>query len=140
MDVAVTDKTSTVFKAKLKLDAQLYELNTAIGSISNVVDFADTTLKKGSDVEVLMYKKELIARAAALCQTLETLPLAVTEEVNISDSEVLKNFGKLCQAPCAKQSQVVALLPGHSMFLSRSRKKNWEKVWYHYGPKNGGLS
>ena len=95
MDVAVTDKASTVFKAKLKLDAQLYELNTAIGSISNVVDFADTTLKKGSDVEVLMYKKELIARAAALCQTLETLPLAVTEEVNISDSEVLKNFGKL---------------------------------------------
>ena len=111
MDVAVTDKTSRVLKAKLKLDAQLYELNTAIGSISRVVDFADTTLKKGSDVEVLMYKKELIARAATLCQMPEILPLAVTEEVNVSDSEGLENLGKLCQAPCAEQSKVVALFP-----------------------------
>lgn len=106
---SLMDEASRVFKAKSKnLDAQFYELDTAMGSISSAVDFAATTLEKGSDIEVLMYKKELIARAASLCQMPEILPLEVTEEDNVRfvcDSEGLETLGKLCQAPCAEQSE-----------------------------------
>jgi len=97
-----------VFEAKSKnLSIQQEELDLAKNSIASAIDFATTTLQKGSDVEVLMYKKELVARSDTLCQMQASLPLEVTEEDNIHficDSEDLKMLGKLCEAPCAKTS------------------------------------
>ena len=95
-----------IFEYKSKnLILQLEDLESARGSIMSARDFVTTTLEKGSDVEVLMYKKEMLARSENLTARHSSLPFEILEEDTVQfvyDSEPLRHMGKLCEAPSAR--------------------------------------
>ena len=95
-----------IFTCKSKnLTLQLEDLQSAHGSIVSASDFVKTTLEKGSDVEVLLYKKEMLARSENLTTRHGSLPFELQEEDTVQfvfDSEPLESMGKLCEAPSAR--------------------------------------
>ncbi len=102
---ALRGESDKIFNHKSKnVSLQLEELEQARGSVVSAVDFATTTLAKGSDVEVLMYKREMVARSETLQDLHQQLPFEVKEDDNVQfvfEAKSLRTLGKLCEAPCA---------------------------------------
>ena len=94
-----------IFHHKSKnVGLQLERLQHTSAAIISAREFAAMTLEKGSDVEVLMYKKELVARCDTLKEMHAQLPFEVMEDDNVQfvyEPACLQTLGKLCEAPCA---------------------------------------
>ena len=94
---------------KKNVDLQLEEMDMIKGAVDSAIDFTHTTLEKGSDVEVMMYKKEILARSATLKEKYDSYAaFEVTESDSahfFHDFNVIKNFGALCEAPCIETSE-----------------------------------
>lgn len=88
---------------------QREEIEMMRGSVDSAIDFTRTTVEKGSDVEVMMYKKEILARSNALEETLErsygSFKVLETDATDlVCDMTAIKEFGKLCETPCVGTS------------------------------------
>lgn len=99
-----------LYRAKAKnLDIQFDDLESTQTAIVSTLEFATTTLQKGSDVEVLMYKKDFVARSDHLMQSQKSISLEVLEEDNIRfvhDPNMASHFGKLSEAACPEKCKV----------------------------------
>ncbi len=99
------EESDKIFNHKSKnLASQQDELEQARASIVSAMEFAKTTLEKGSDVEVMMFKKQIVERSETLQACREALPLEVKEDDSVRfvfDGKPLQNLGKLCEAPSA---------------------------------------
>lgn len=88
---------------KKNLDLQLEQVEGAKTSIASAVDFCKTTIEKRSDVEILMFKKEMIARSKTLTemhQAFENLEITEDDHTRFAyNDESIRTFGKLCEAP-----------------------------------------
>ena len=96
------------YKAK-NVRLQLEELDSMQASVSSTLDFTTTTLDKGSSVDILKYKPELMARADTLRELSKTVALEIREEDTVQfvfDDDALVTLGELREAPCAEQSRV----------------------------------
>lgn len=104
---ALRGESDKIFKHKSKnLSQQLDQLEQAHAAIASVMEFTSTTLEKGSDVEVMMYKGEMLARSDTLQACHGELPLKVTEDDNVRfvfEAKFLRTLGKLCEAPCTEK-------------------------------------
>ena len=93
---------------KKNLDLDLENVEGDKGSITSAIEFCNTTLEKGSDVEVLIYKKEMMARSktlAALRQSYEDFEITVDDHTHFAyDDKPVRTFGKLCEAPVPSNS------------------------------------
>lgn len=103
------EESSKIYDYKKKsLDLKLEDIEDARGNIASALDFASTTLEKGTDVEVLMYKADMISRSKTLQQAHKDLiSYEPTEEDHIKfvcDREPFENFGMLWEAPCSNTS------------------------------------
>ena len=102
---ALTADSERIFTEKEKsLKLQLEDIQGAQGSISSAIDFAKNTLERGSDVEVFLYRKRMLARTKTL-QEMHTQfkDFELTEEDNVQfvcNSSVVEKFGQLCEAAC----------------------------------------
>ncbi len=99
-----------VYTVKHKnLDIQAEGVEMVRGSVESAIDFTRTTVEKGSDVEVMLYKKEILARSLTLKEMIEksydTFKISETDSIQfVHDLKVIENFGRLCEAPCAAKS------------------------------------
>ena len=92
------------------LKLQLEEVQETQGSISSAIEFAKNTLERGSDVEVFLYRKRMLARSETL-QKMHTKykEFEVTNEDNVQfvcDPSVVEKFGQLCEAACPETTIV----------------------------------
>ena len=91
------------------LDIQTEGVEVVRGSVESAIDFTRTTVEQGSDVEVMRYKKEILARSKTLKDMIEksyeNFEITETDSVQfVHDMKSIENFGRLCEAPCAKKS------------------------------------
>lgn len=90
------------------VDLKLEEIAMVKGSVDSAIEFTKTTVEKGSDVEVMMYKKEIIARSATLKEMLngsyDTFEAEADSMDFVYDLSPVKEFGKLCETPSADVS------------------------------------
>lgn len=99
-----------VYTVKHKnLDLQLEAVELVKGSIDSAIDFTHTTVEKGSNVEVMMYKKEILARSGTLKKMIsssyEPFEIAEVDSLHfVHDLATVERFGELCEAPCADTS------------------------------------
>ena len=98
---------------KKNLDIQLEQVEEAKKSIANAIDFCKTTIEKKSSVEILMFKKEMIARSKTLTESHEDFEnYEITEDDHTRftyDDESIRTFGKLCEAPFPSTSSAEGL-------------------------------
>lgn len=99
----------SVYEVKKKnLDLQLEEVDLVKSSVDSAMDFVHTTIEKGSDVEVMLYKKRILARSKTLKEKYnlyESFEVCETDSAHfVSDPAPLQTFGKLCEAPCPETS------------------------------------
>ena len=91
------------------IDLKLEEVEMVKGSVDSAIDFTRTTVEKGSDVEVMMYKKEIIARSETLKEILSSsyskFEVSEVDSMDfVYDLSAVKEFGRLCETPCANMS------------------------------------
>ena len=108
--VYLQETAQKVYEVKQKnLDLQLEGLEMVKGSVDSAIDFTRTAMEKGSDIEVMLYKKEILARSATLkemCSQYDSFEITEKDSTHfVHDSDVIKNFGKLCEAPCMETSK-----------------------------------
>ena len=88
---------------KKNLDIELEQVEGARASIASAIDFCTTTLEKRSEVEILMYKKEMLARAKTLSEmhkAFENFDISEDDHTHFAyDDQPMRSFGKLCDAP-----------------------------------------
>ncbi len=104
-------ESSEIFEYKKKnLALQLESIEEARCSITSALDFASTTVEKGTDVELLIYKAGMITRSRTLQEAHKVFDsFEITEEDHtnfVHDPEPFKKFGMLWEAPCANTSTV----------------------------------
>ena len=105
------EESERIFTVKQKrLALQLEDFQGAQGSVSSTIDFAKNTLERGSDVEVFLYRKTMLARTKTL-QGMQTQfqDFKVTDEDNIQfvcDRSFVEKFGKLCETACPETTIV----------------------------------
>lgn len=104
------DTAQRVSSVKVKnLDLQLEDVEMVKGSVDSAIDFTCTTVEKGSSVEVMMYKKEILARSATLkamlSKSYDNFEVSEVDSVHfVHDSAPIEHFGELCEAPCTENS------------------------------------
>ncbi len=85
------------------LDIQLEQVEGVKISIASAIDFCKTTLEKRSDMEVLMFKKEMVARSKTLSEmhkAFENFEITEDDHTRFAyDDESIHSFGQLCEAP-----------------------------------------
>ena len=108
------EEAQRVFDVKSKnLSLQLEDIEGHQCSVTSILDLAKTTLESGSDIEILLLKKQIRDRTVSFKILQQKLPFEVKEEDHIHfvhDIEPIEQFGKLCEAPFAEKS--VAEGPG----------------------------
>ena len=95
---------------KKTLDLQKEDIQEAEASVSSAIDFAKNTLERGSNVEVFIYRKRILARAKTL-QEVHTKfqDFKITGEDNVQfvcDRSIIEKFGRLCEAACPETTIV----------------------------------
>ena len=91
------------------LDIQMEGVEVVRGSVESAIDFTHTTVEKGSDVEVMLYKKEILARSETLRdmirKSFDTFEISETDAVQfVHDLRPVEDFGRLVEAPSAAKS------------------------------------
>lgn len=104
------ESSQKVCEVKCKnLDLQRDEIEMVKGSVNSAIDFTRTTVEKGSNVEVLLYKKEILSRM----ETLKKMIAGSRDAADVleddcmhfvHDQTTVEKFGELCEAPCVKTS------------------------------------
>ncbi len=93
------------------LDLQLEDVDAVKGSITSMTDFVQTTLEKGSSVEVMLHKKQIKSRSETLRQrylTYESFEVGGDDESRfVYDLKPIRNFGGLCDVPCVARSEAM---------------------------------
>lgn len=109
--VQLQDSALTAHSIKQKnLSIQHEGIEMVKGSVDSAIDFTRTTVEKGSEVEVMMYKKEILARSNTLKEMLQSssydsFEVSETDATDIvCDMDALKGFGRLCETPCIDTS------------------------------------
>ena len=123
------EESQKVYAVKKKnLDLELEGVEGTRASIVSAMEFCKTTLEKGSDVEVLMYKKEMIARSKTLAgmrQEFEAYEIGEDDRTHFTyEDEAIRTFGKLCEAPFPGTS--VAEGPG--LEIPMQSRETWFKI------------
>lgn len=86
------------------LDLQLDKVEMVKGAVDSAIDFTHTTVEEGSDVEVMLYKKEILARLKTLEEMLVDSAKSVEalEEDSlrfVHDETAIERLGELSEAP-----------------------------------------
>lgn len=119
------EEAENIFAYKAKsVKLQLEELDSMQASVSSTLDFTTTTLDKGSGVDILKYKPELMARADTLRELSKTLTLEIREEDTaqfVFEADALATLGELREAPCAEKSQAEGEELKEAMQLEETR-------------------
>lgn len=123
------DESQKVYAVKRKnLDLELDDIDNTRASVASAIDFSKTTLENGSDVEVLMFKKEIVTRSKKLNemrQTFESYEISEDDHTHFAyDHGPIRTFGKLCEAPFPASS--VAEGPGLEIPLQST--ETWFRV------------
>ena len=106
------DSSEKTCEAKCKsLCLRLEEVDMVKGSVDSAIDFTRTTVEKGSSVEVMMYKKEILARLDTLKQMIsnsrDTVENLEDDTLLFShDESAIERLAELCEAPCIETSVV----------------------------------
>lgn len=91
------------------LDHQHEEIDSTQSQLSSMIDFTTTMIETASNVEVLMYKKEIQARVESLQQLSNQTPLEVHEKDEVTfvmEAGGLAELGVMVEEPCAATSVV----------------------------------
>ena len=105
------EESERIFTGKGKsLSLQLEAVQSAQASVSSAIDFAKNTLDRGSNVEVFLYRKKMLARM----ETLQGIDkqfqnFEVTDEDNVQfvcDRSIVEKFGQLCETACPETTIV----------------------------------
>ena len=108
---SLKEESEKIFSERDKhLSLELEGIEETQVSVSSAIDFAKNTLERGSDVEVFLYRKRILARA----KTLEEMrakfqEFKVTDEDNVQfvcDHSIVEKFGRLCEAACPETTIV----------------------------------
>ena len=98
-----------VTEEKLKaVDRRLDEVNTAQCQIASLVDFTSKMVKSASDVEVMLYRREILDRMKALSRLQEeTSTEAESDQVGFSiNPTCLSQLGAIVEESCAVASSL----------------------------------
>ncbi len=88
---------------KKNITLQLEEIEIMKSSVDSTSEFTQTTIEKGSDTEVMIYKKEIIARIETLKKKYETYKAFNVGDADavdfMHDLQPIREFGRLCEVP-----------------------------------------
>jgi DNA-binding beta-propeller fold protein YncE len=92
------------------LNIQLEGTDLVKGSVDSAIEFTRTTIEKGSDVEVMMYKKEILARSGTLEEMIRSsysnFEVSETDATDLLfDMAAIEDFGRLRETPCVALSE-----------------------------------
>ena len=88
---------------KKNISLQLEEIDMMKSAVDSASEFTRTTIEKGSDTEVMIYKKEILARIETLKQKYEAykaFEVGGADAVDfMHDLKPIQEFGRLCEVP-----------------------------------------
>ena len=108
---SLKEESARIFSEKDKrLSLELEGVEDAQASVSSAIDFAKNTLERGSDVEVFLYRKRILARTKTLQEVHTNFQkFKVVDEDNVQfvcDRSIVEKFGRLCEAACPETTIV----------------------------------
>ena len=91
-------------EVKLKtVGHQREEIESTLSQLSSMLEFTSNVIKTASDVEVFMYKKEILSRVESLRKLHEQTPVQVHEEDRaafVIETQCVRELGAIVEVPC----------------------------------------
>ena len=126
---------------KKNVTLQLEEIEMMKSAVDSTSEFTRMTIEKGSDTEVMLYKKEILARVDTLNKKYEmykNFDVGGVDAVDfMHDLQPIREFGRLCEAPSLKTSDATGaglknpLQDEETAFLVQARDEKGEPL--HHG-------
>lgn len=122
---------------------QLEDVEMVRSSVESAAEFTRTTIEKGSDTEVMIYKKEILARMETLKQmfaSYQSFEVEGTDAVDfMHDLQTVREFGRLCEVPHLQTSEVLGegldcpMQDEETTFIVQARDKKGEPLLHGGG-------